>query len=231
MYTLRCMCPCYSCRMLESVDSLEKSFIRTFTRNSSGSSHLYFHGPSFAVSATRLCSPNKTETLPGSSFYVRLSSDLSGFDLNTTTFDSNHSFLINDSTVNAAVLLRRNFAEKITSGNAKEAVKGTADCAQSAGVVFHVLNGSNLFLGQTGGGENSKESTADLRGRKEVNTLVVSATLSSGLNSAVLKEDVELFFKQTSLKVKRIELEKMYSCFRGWDDCVLWNSNCRKARS
>ena len=126
--------------------------------------------------------------------------------------------VIQDRKIRAAMTLPENFAAQLqvvrfpnsnmTNAKNSTAVSGDLEkCKRPVAVVFHVFNTSKLFQSSTGSSDNLDLPSSDLllgQDLSVINTAVVSATLSAGLQTDRLLDDVLLLFEEVAPMVRRV---------------------------
>ena len=156
-----------------------------------------FSGENFAVAAELTCLTNQTG-FPGKSFLAtQFQLDLS---LNISDGRLNLTQLLAHGAIEGGANLPKNFAEKETTLDSGKTVSFVSDgCEQPIAVIFHAFNNSKLFQSATSDGQNLELPSNELTLGSDlsvVNTVVVSATLTAGLNTEKLKDDAELLFNE-----------------------------------
>ena len=130
-----------------------------------------------------------------------------------------YNYLQNDG-VHSAMTLPTNFAAHVdadqqTNGNdtssseTSTVVNGaTARCQKPIAVAFHVFTNSKLFQSSTGSSDNLKLPSSGLllgQDLSVINSAVISATLSAGLNTDHLLKDAVLLFREIAPIVSKID--------------------------
>ena len=156
-----------------------------------------FSGENFAVAAELTCLTNQTG-FPGKSFLAtQFQLDLS---LNISDGRLNLTQLLAHGAIEGGANLPKNFAEKENTLDSGKTVSFVSDgCEQPIAVIFHAFNNSKLFQSATSDGQNLELPSNELTLGSDlsvVNTVVVSATLTAGLNTEKLKDDAELLFNE-----------------------------------
>ena len=156
-----------------------------------------FSGENFAVAAELTCLTSQTG-FPGKSFLATpIQSDLS---LNISDSHLNLTQLLALGAIEGGATLPKDFAEKDnTLDSSKEVSLVPGGCKQPIAIIFHAFNNSKLFQSAASDGQNLELPSSELTlggDLSVVNSLVVSATLSAGLNTKKLKNDAELLFNE-----------------------------------
>ena len=194
-------------RLLERIDEFEKKLLDSSALQNT-TKPLTFSGENFAVVAQLTCIDNETG-FPGRSIISMPA--FNNLVVNITDNVLNlHDFIQNDG-VHSAMTLPTNFAthadtNKQTNGNSTSSsdnstvVNGAAArCQQPIAVAFHVFSNSKLFQSSTGSADNlNLPSTGLLLGQdlSVINSAVISASLSPGLNTDSLVKDAVLLFQE-----------------------------------
>ena len=193
-------------RLLERIDQYEKKLLDSSALQNS-TEPLTSSGKNFAVAAELTCINNETG-FPGKSLLsMRVFNNLI---VNITDTALDLEKLVRDRNISAAMTLPEKFAARIhavrfpnknkTVTENSSTAKSTLDkCENPVAVVFHVFNTSKLFQSSTGSSDNLDlpPSSGLLLGQdlSVINTAVVSATLSAGLQTDRLLEDALLLFE------------------------------------
>ena len=186
--------------MIQTVETFEKALIESSLLQNS-TSPVEFKGETFAVVAQLTCFSNETG-FPGRSFFAN--PDMSDLNIRVEQQELDTDLAIVRGEEQAGVNLPNGFAVPIEGGllspkNATSFENTSSACEKPVAVIFHAFNNSNLFQSAAGRKDNlvvndSQLLLGDVLG--VVNSLVVSATLSSGLNTDELAKDAELLFEE-----------------------------------
>ena len=177
---------------------------------------LIFSGGNFAVAAQLTCINNETG-FPGRSLVsIPVFSNLV-VNLTDTVLDLED--VIQQQEVGAAMTLPENFAAQVQAGttpdenmtlaeNSTAANSTSETCESPVAVAFHVFNNSKLFQSSTGSSDNlNLPSSGLLLGQdlSVINSAVISASLSAGLNTDRLLDDAVLLFEEVTMVVSHLK--------------------------
>lgn len=187
----------FSYRLLEAVDAFEHKLIDSSLLSNSTSA-FSLETPLFAVAASVAC-PMSDNPFPGKS-----SSFSEALPLSSESA-TNLSSLLGKSTSSAVLNLPKNFAD--SSG--ENFTNNVTSCPQPLAVVFHVIKNGKLFQSASADSSNLQLPDNQLSLGDElrvINSLVVSASLTYGLNTSHLKRNMN-FLVQERVNLVSVLLE------------------------
>ena len=216
---------CFKYRLLKSIEQFEQKLINSQLLSNTSAPAVVFQAPNFVVSGYLTCS-TVNQSFPGMSL---LSSNSLGVNVSS---DSRNLTSLIDLLVAAAIDLPKDFASNSNEELSPNRTNGdnfvdNDQCSKPVAVIFHIFKNAKLFQSASADGSNLAGKSDDLSlgdDLRAVNSLVVSASLTDGLNTSYLEKEMSFLLEE------RMVLVSSLVNWTGFGHSVLQNAQLGKIR-